>query len=159
MGLIGIPVAGVTEATIRRSTVKTGEENDGLNPRITWVKIPDFFHVYRGISPVNGVFFHTVRGVLSTHHSGSDLLSKRPINTNISRELLFVVPLLREPLPSLHPIGDTFRNHDRGGVGVGAGDVGHDRGIHHSQSLDPMHPTVLVNHGHGLRRWPHLARS
>ena len=45
------------------------------------------------------------------------------------------------------------------GVGVGAGDVGHDRGIHHPQSLDPMHPTVLIHNGHVVRSWPHLARS
>src|SRR6059036_3404257 len=68
------------------------------------------------------------------------------------KDLVIVPPFMcSAALPLLHPIGDTFRHHDRGRVGVGAGDVGHDRGIHHPQALDPMHPTVLVHHGHGVR--------
>jgi hypothetical protein len=55
----GVPVVCVQETTIRGSTVKTVEENEGLCPHIQWTKTPDFVHVYRGISPINRVFFST----------------------------------------------------------------------------------------------------
>ena len=61
---------------------------------------------------------------------------------------LYVSRRVRTVLPAPHPVGDTFHYHDPGHVGVGAGDVGHNRSIHYPQSLDSMYPTVLVNHGH-----------
>jgi len=54
----GVPVAGVQKTTLRTFTVE-GEEKNGLHPHIRWAKTPDFVHVYRGISPMNRVFFHT----------------------------------------------------------------------------------------------------
>jgi hypothetical protein len=44
--------------THRQSTGKTVEQNEGLDPHMRWTKIPDCVHVYRGISPMNRVFFH-----------------------------------------------------------------------------------------------------
>jgi hypothetical protein len=38
---------------------QTVEKNEGLHPPIRGTKISDFVHVYRGISPVNRVFFPT----------------------------------------------------------------------------------------------------
>ena len=55
----GVPVVYVQETTIRGSTVGTVEENEGLHPHIRGTKTPDFVHVYRGISPMNRVFFPT----------------------------------------------------------------------------------------------------
>jgi hypothetical protein len=51
--LFGVPVADVQKTTIRTFMVKGVEENKGLHPHIRWAKIPDFFHVYRGILPMN----------------------------------------------------------------------------------------------------------
>jgi hypothetical protein len=56
---VGVPVANVQETTIRELAVKTVEENEGLRPHIRWTKIPDFVHVYRGISRMNWVCFPT----------------------------------------------------------------------------------------------------
>src|SRR6266446_10730338 len=55
----GVPVASVQKTTLHRSTVKTVEENEGLYPHIRWTKTSDFVHVYRGILPINKVFFLT----------------------------------------------------------------------------------------------------
>src|SRR2546430_16941132 len=38
---------------------QTVEKNEGLRPHIRWTKTPDFVHVYRGILPMNWVFFPT----------------------------------------------------------------------------------------------------
>ena len=38
---------------------QTGEENEGLHPHIRRTKTPDFVHIYRGILPMNRVFFPT----------------------------------------------------------------------------------------------------
>ena len=57
--LNGVPVAGVQETTIRTFMVKSEEEKDRLRPHIWWTKIPDFVHVYRGISLMDRVFFPT----------------------------------------------------------------------------------------------------
>jgi hypothetical protein len=54
-----VPVAGVQKTTIRTFTVEGEEQNEGLHPHIRWTKTPDFVHVYRGISPINRVFFLT----------------------------------------------------------------------------------------------------
>jgi len=35
------------------------EQNEGLHPYIRWTKTPDFIHGYRGILPMNKVFFLT----------------------------------------------------------------------------------------------------
>src|SRR5215831_13580789 len=35
------------------------EQNEGLHPHIWWTKTIDFVHVYRGILPMNRVFFPT----------------------------------------------------------------------------------------------------
>jgi hypothetical protein len=56
---VGVPVAGVQKTTIRTFTVEGEEKNEGLRPHIRWTKIPDFIHGYRGISPMNRVFFPT----------------------------------------------------------------------------------------------------
>src|SRR5262245_48210217 len=57
--LDGVPVAGVPKPTIRTFPVNDEEENAGLRPHIRWTKIPDFVHVYRGISRMNWVCFPT----------------------------------------------------------------------------------------------------
>jgi hypothetical protein len=62
----------------------------GQNPLI-------FFHVYRGISPMNRVFFHIFCGLPRTLHSGRESLSKRLTNTNTSEGSLFIVPLPGNP--------------------------------------------------------------
>src|SRR6266446_2163202 len=59
LSVIGVPVVGVQKTTIRTFTVNDGEANEGLHPHIRWTKTPDFVNVYRGISPMNGVFFPT----------------------------------------------------------------------------------------------------
>ena len=38
---------------------KGEEENEGLRPHILGTKTPDFVQVYRGVSPMNRVFFPT----------------------------------------------------------------------------------------------------
>jgi hypothetical protein len=55
----GVPVAGGQKTTIRTFTVNDGEENEGHRLHIQWTKTPDFAHGYRGISPMNRVFFLT----------------------------------------------------------------------------------------------------
>jgi hypothetical protein len=55
----GVPVAGVQKTTIRTFAANGEEENEGLHPHIRWAKTPDFSHVYRGILPMNRVFFLT----------------------------------------------------------------------------------------------------
>src|SRR5262249_41492677 len=57
--LVGVPVAGVQKTTIRTFMVEGEEKNEGLRPHIRWTKIPDFVHVYCGISPMNRVYFPT----------------------------------------------------------------------------------------------------
>src|SRR5262250_2612199 len=57
--VVGVPVATVQETTIRGSTGNTVEGNEGLHPHIRWTKTPDFIHAYRGILPMNRVFFLT----------------------------------------------------------------------------------------------------
>src|SRR5215471_8016234 len=73
------------------------EKNDGHYPHIRWTKIPDFVHVYCGISSINRVFFPTLFGLPRTPHSDCHGLSNRLINTNTSRRSLFFAPKLREP--------------------------------------------------------------
>ena len=57
--LTGVPVAGVQKTTIHTFTVEGEEKTEGLHPHIRWTKTLDFVHVYRGISPMNRVFFLT----------------------------------------------------------------------------------------------------
>src|SRR5215472_6374956 len=78
------------------------EENEGHHPHIRWTKIPDFVHVYCGISSINKVFFPTLFGLPRTPHSDCHGLSNRLINTNTSRRSLFFAPKLREPHDELH---------------------------------------------------------
>jgi|RhiMetStandDraft_8_1073273.scaffolds.fasta_scaffold43030_1 hypothetical protein len=54
---LGVPVAGVPKTTIRTFPVNREDENEGLRLHIQWTKTPDFVHVYRGIFPMNRVFF------------------------------------------------------------------------------------------------------
>jgi hypothetical protein len=56
---IGVPVAGVQKTTLHTFVGNGEEENEGLHSHIRWTKTPDFIHVYRGILPMNRVFFLT----------------------------------------------------------------------------------------------------
>jgi hypothetical protein len=76
---------------------KAVEENEGLHPHIRWTKIPDFVHVYRGISLVNSIFFLTLCGLPRMPHPSRESFSKRSTNTKSSKGSLFFVPKLREP--------------------------------------------------------------
>ncbi len=64
-------------------------------------------------------------------------------------------PLL---LPLAHERGQAFSHHHYGWVNGGTHQVGHDRGIDDAQSLQTMHLAVLIDYGHRVRPWPHLAR-
>ncbi len=55
--------------------------------------------------------------------------------------------------PIGHPLGD----HYGGGVGVGADDVGHHRCVYYPQPLKAMDVAVLVDNGHRVGTWTHLA--
>ena len=57
--------AGAANAPLVNS--QTVEENEGLHPHIRWTKTPDFVHVYRGILPMNRVFFLTAALCLVRH--------------------------------------------------------------------------------------------
>ncbi|KAF4516986.1 hypothetical protein B566_EDAN005587 [Ephemera danica] len=50
-------------------------------------------------------------------------------------------------------------DHDRGGVGVSAGDHGHDGGVSHSQSRHAVHSQLTVHHSVRVTRGRHLARA
>jgi hypothetical protein len=39
---VGVPVANVQETSIRASVGKTVEANEGLHPRLSWKKSPNF---------------------------------------------------------------------------------------------------------------------
>src|SRR5215813_7383726 len=54
------------------------------------------------------------------------------------------------------PLGHPLRNHDNSGMGIGPRHMGQDGAIHHPQSLDAMHATVLIHHSHRVCGWPHL---
>jgi hypothetical protein len=56
---LGVPVAGGQKTTIRTFTGHREGKNEGLRPHIRWTKTLDFVYVYRGISPMNRVFFPT----------------------------------------------------------------------------------------------------
>jgi hypothetical protein len=55
------------------------------------------------------------------------------------------------------PLGHPLRNHDNSGMGIGPRHMGQDGAIHHPQSLDAMHATILIHHSHRVCGWPHLA--
>ena len=48
-------------------------------------------------------------------------------------------------------------DHDRGRVGVAADHLRHDRGVHHPEAADAMHPQPRIDHGVGSM--PHAARA
>ena len=54
-------------------------------------------------------------------------------------------------------VGHALGDHNGGGVGVGADDVGHHGGIYHPQVFHPVHAAVLVNHGVQVGAGPHFA--
>ena len=53
------------------------------------------------------------------------------------------------------PLGD----HHDGEIGVGVDDGGHDRRVADPQIVDAVDAHSLVDHGHVVRRRPHLARA
>jgi hypothetical protein len=93
----GVPVVGVQKTTIRTFAVSGEEETEGLRPHILGTKTPDFVHVYRGLSLMNKVFFHTSAACPRMPHLSRENLSKRLINTNTCNRSLFFAPKLREP--------------------------------------------------------------
>ena len=57
----------------------------------------------------------------------------------------------------LDEVGDALGNHHCGDVGVGAHYVGHYRGVGDAEAGDAAHTQLLVNDGHRVAGWPHLA--
>jgi hypothetical protein len=90
----GVPVASGQETSIRALVSKSVEQNEGLRPHIRWTKILDFIHVYRGILPVNRVFFLT-----SLSGSFGEILGGKPVQ----------VFLCDRPVSSIHPSNELMR--------------------------------------------------
>src|SRR5690242_11265359 len=53
------------------------------------------------------------------------------------------------------PGGTALRKHDCGQIGVGCWNGGHDRGVHHPESLDIMNASPRVNYRHPVAGRPH----
>lgn len=53
--------------------------------------------------------------------------------------------------------GNPLAEHHSDDVGIGARAVRQDRGIHHAQPGQGMHPAILVYHRHRIGHRPHLA--
>src|SRR5262249_58092941 len=62
-------------------------------------------------------------------------------------------------LPLTYECSHALSHHQHGRVYRSTYQVGHDRGVYHSQPLQAMHLAVLIDHRHGVRPWPHLARA
>ena len=75
--LLGVPVAGVQKTTIRTFMVEGEEKNEGLYPHIRWTKTSDFVRVYRGILPMNRVFFLTSALCLVRHTQARRVFQRR----------------------------------------------------------------------------------
>src|SRR6185436_5847162 len=66
------------------------------------------------------------------------------------------MPMPRRSCRAADQVGGLLADHDAGRIGIAGGHRREDRGIGDAQSLEPVHPQALVDHGVGTRR-PHAA--
>src|SRR5262245_29951826 len=59
--------------------------------------------------------------------------------------------------PLAYPPRQTFCHHHDCRVDVRPHTVWHDRGIDYAQSIEAMHPPMLIDDGHWVRHRPHFA--
>jgi hypothetical protein len=71
--------------------------SEGLHPHMRWTKTPDFVHVYRGISPMNRVFFLTSAVCLVRLTQARRVFHRGQHIQTLPKDRCFFAPKLREP--------------------------------------------------------------
>src|SRR6266568_3306440 len=81
-------------------------------------------------------------------HSMLSMAEEAGAARSVCFDVLCAAPLNR--LRLFYYIRRFLSNHDRGSVGVATDNCGHDGGINHAQTCDPMHTQVCIDHSQGI---------